>query len=86
MVNANITLPAGRTVNSAIMAKIVKKCRECKSRVCVSRGEIRFADCRSLNEMRHLGAIQDPRISIEVTGADELKVMCDLVDMINHGR
>jgi phosphotransferase system HPr-like phosphotransfer protein len=85
MMSADITLPAEKKVNPAIMAKIAKKCRECKSKVCFSRGSVSFADGRSLNDMRHLEKIQDPHLTLMITGDDELRVMCDLVDIINHG-
>jgi phosphotransferase system HPr-like phosphotransfer protein len=66
-------------------ARIAKKCRECKSKVCLSRGNFHFSTGRSLSDIRYLGKSQDPHISIVVAGNDEFPVMCDLIDIINHG-
>jgi len=86
MMTIDITLRSGTMVDPAVAAAgIVRKCRQCKSKVCISRGEIKNADGRSLNQVYCLATIHDPHITIVISGKDELRVMCDLVDMVNHG-
>jgi phosphotransferase system HPr-like phosphotransfer protein len=84
MMTAEITLTAGRKFDALVTAKIAKKCRECKSKVCISRGDVHDADGRSLHELHSLGNVQDPHLTLMVMGNDEFRVMCDLVDLINH--
>lgn len=86
MMTAEIELGPGEKIRPLIAAAIALKCRQCKSKVCLSCGEFLNIDGRSFEHVHRLGNITDPLVRIVVSGKDELPVMCELRDLVKYGK
>jgi hypothetical protein len=86
MMTAEIELDHETKIGPSVAAAIVRKCRQCRSRVCLSCGGFKNIDGRSFDNVFGFIHMGDSHVKIVVTGQDELPVMCDLMDLVKHGK
>jgi phosphotransferase system HPr-like phosphotransfer protein len=86
MMTAEIELGPGEKITPSVAVAIALKCRQCKSKVCLSCGDFLNIDGRSFKHVHRLGNMPDPLVKIIVSGKDELPVMCELRDLVKYGK